>query len=78
MPGFHRFFVEILIPNLLLKPVRISGKKVPDKDGVSGYEPSNPIHSPPTIRSRENKDLLFSYQSEKGEVKNAKYEIQYI
>ena len=36
MPGSHRFFVEILIPNLLLKPVRISGKKVPDKDGVSG------------------------------------------
>ena len=32
MPGSHRFFVEILIPNLLLKPVRISGKKVPDKD----------------------------------------------
>ena len=35
MPGFHRFFVEILIPNLLSKLEKINIKQVPDKDGVT-------------------------------------------
>ena len=36
------------------------------------------FHSPPTIRSRENKDPFFLLQQEKKECKNSKYKSQYI
>jgi hypothetical protein len=35
-------------------------------------------HSPPTIRSRENKELLFYRPAGKKECKNSKYKSQYI
>jgi hypothetical protein len=37
-----------------------------------------PPHSPPTIRSREDKELLFYHLAVKKECKNSKYKSQYI